>query len=282
MHSRIIGVTSRSKRLALPEPPTGRNSLDTVNLLWTSGWDSTFRLLQIVFIEKKQVQPYYMDDGERPSTRIELRQMDRIKEAIADKDISARQLIRNTIVLKYSDDAHDPALAAQFEAVRNRIFIGQQYLMLAELLKQRGLRDMELSVHIDGRLHKLLQGKTIMDDGVYAMKPLPPEEPMNVFSAFRFPLLDLNKNDMGEITRKHGLLHILNHSWFCHNPDSKERPCGMCNPCYFTVQDGLGRRLPWQSHVRYRLWSLVRGYRKIRRGLDRLSPRSRHSIATAK
>jgi 7-cyano-7-deazaguanine synthase in queuosine biosynthesis len=256
--------------------------LDTIKLLWTSGWDSTFRLLQIVFLEKKQVQPYYMDDGVRPSTRIELRQMDRIKGAIAKMDVSARQLIHDTVVLKYTADAHDPTLAAQFEAVKNRIFIGQQYLMLAELLKRHELRDMELSVHIDGRLHKLLQGKTIMDDGVYAMKRLPPEEPMNVFSAFRFPLLDLDKNDMEEIASKHGLLHVLNQSWFCHNPDSKERPCGMCNPCYFTVQDGLGRRLPWQSHVRYRLWSLVRGYRKTRRVLDRLLARSRRPKATAK
>jgi len=51
-----------------------------VNLLWTGGWDSTFRLLYLVFVEKRRVQPYYIVDTERRSTLNELKTMHLIRE----------------------------------------------------------------------------------------------------------------------------------------------------------------------------------------------------------
>jgi hypothetical protein len=31
-----------------------KTNFEIINLFWTGGWDSTFRLLQIIFIEKKR------------------------------------------------------------------------------------------------------------------------------------------------------------------------------------------------------------------------------------
>ena len=48
------------------------NDDNTVNLLWTGGWDSTFRLLQIIFEENRKVQPYYIVDLSRSSWKVEI------------------------------------------------------------------------------------------------------------------------------------------------------------------------------------------------------------------
>ena len=35
---------------------------EPIKLLWTGGFDSTFRILYILVVEKKHVQPYYIID----------------------------------------------------------------------------------------------------------------------------------------------------------------------------------------------------------------------------
>ena len=47
-----------------------------VNLLWTGGWDSTFRLCQLILVKRKNVQPYYIIDNKRKSLQKELITMD--------------------------------------------------------------------------------------------------------------------------------------------------------------------------------------------------------------
>ena len=53
-----------------------------VNLLWTGGWDSTFRLLSLVLIKRKPVQPFYVIDVGRVSTIREIKTMQHKPDAI--------------------------------------------------------------------------------------------------------------------------------------------------------------------------------------------------------
>jgi len=39
-----------------------QDQTEPINLFWTGGWDSTFRLIQLVFVNKKTVHPYYIID----------------------------------------------------------------------------------------------------------------------------------------------------------------------------------------------------------------------------
>ena len=57
---------------------------DPVQLLWTGGWDSTFRLLTLLVLEQRRVQPYYVLDDERRrrSVSAEREAMRRIREAL--------------------------------------------------------------------------------------------------------------------------------------------------------------------------------------------------------
>ena len=53
-----------------------------VNLLWTGGWDSTFRLLQLLLLHRVAVAPHYLEDPTRASTQIELETMARIADQL--------------------------------------------------------------------------------------------------------------------------------------------------------------------------------------------------------
>ncbi len=67
------------------------------NLLWTGGWDSTFRLLELLLVKGKVVQPYYIIDADRNSTGMELRTMEELKRRIFAEYPGATNLLRPTI-----------------------------------------------------------------------------------------------------------------------------------------------------------------------------------------
>ncbi len=56
-----------------------------INLFWTGGWDSTFRLLQLIIIYQKKVQPYYIIDNNRKSVQNELLRLKNIKRFLFEK-----------------------------------------------------------------------------------------------------------------------------------------------------------------------------------------------------
>ena len=64
-----------------------------VNLLWTGGWDSTFRLLQLLLSHRVPVVPYDLEDPTRASTRIELDTMARITAHLRDAYPHTRELL---------------------------------------------------------------------------------------------------------------------------------------------------------------------------------------------
>ena len=70
-----------------------------INLLWTGGWDSTFRLLDLVLIKKKTVQPHYILDPDRLSTGMELKTMKDIKWVLFDKHQQTKRQIFPTIFM---------------------------------------------------------------------------------------------------------------------------------------------------------------------------------------
>ena len=49
-----------------------------------------------------------------------------------------------------------------------------------------------------------------------------------------------------------GLEPCMELTWFCHRPIDDE-PCGVCNPCIYTIEEGLGDRVPERGRRRYRM-----------------------------
>jgi hypothetical protein len=226
-----------------------------VLLLWTGGWDSTFRLLWAASVEGRRVRPWYIAEQGRASTAAELAAMSAILERLGRSDpVAAARVQPLTVVPSGHISGHDD-IRASFDRILGRAFIGSQYLWLADFCRQYALDGLELSVHRDDKAHALLDGIVV---------PGPPEDPRPtvsasragsdehaLFGAFRFPVFHLSKVDMQRLAREQGFDGLMELTWFCHAPRADGTPCGRCSPCVYTMEEGMARRLPWSSRVRY-------------------------------
>lgn len=59
------------------------HDVEPIKMLWTGGWDSTFQLLQLLFVQKRRVAPFYLIDEPRQSTGMELLAMEKYERAFA-------------------------------------------------------------------------------------------------------------------------------------------------------------------------------------------------------
>ena len=240
------------------------NANAEINLLWTGGWDSTFRLLYLVFVEKKSVQPFYIIDTQRPSTLNELRAMHIIRKEITKKNPQLADLIKPTIIVSVHDIKPDPDITAKFNRLKEKLStpLGSQYEWLARFAKQWNIPNLELCIELSKRapnaLVNLLSPYVGND---LRMKQLDENDDASIFSFFSFPLLKLSKNDMKKIAVEKGFLDILEKTWFCHTP-WHNKPCGICVPCDIAIKEGLGYRVPKISRLRHKIWKVVGYLRK--------------------
>ncbi|HYD83353.1 MAG TPA: hypothetical protein VEA63_04860, partial [Opitutus sp.] len=76
-------------RATEPVPSFSARQMATVDLLWTGGWDSTYRLLDLVLRKSRTVAPHYVVDPDRSGTIQELRAMRAIRQEAAKSDRAA-------------------------------------------------------------------------------------------------------------------------------------------------------------------------------------------------
>jgi tRNA(Ile)-lysidine synthase TilS/MesJ len=226
--------------------------MPVARLLWTGGWDSTFRLLQLLLVEGRTVQPYYVIDRVklRPGGAAERRAMQTIREAFGKRHPQARDRLHPTIECSLEDVAPDARISNYYEQSLKFGFIGGQYEWLARFCAQRGIDDMELSIHRDDKARELI-ANLIDSSRVRLDARFAGDGRYELFKAFRFPLFDWSKEQMRAEARRAGFEQFMDLTWFCHRPIRGE-PCGTCNPCIYTIQEGLGDRVPRRGMRRYR------------------------------
>jgi len=226
----------------------------SVKLLWTGGWDSTFRLLQLLLRDRVRVIPYYLEDHTRPSTDTELATMARIAARLHEEFPHTRELLQPIRRAAVADIVVDDDIAVALRAIRRRSFIGSQYAWLPAFCRQHALDGMELGVHVDDKVQALLRGyvvETAHPAGFNSVRVDParagsPEH--TLFGAFGFPLFGVDKRDIERQSRAAGWDGIMEMTWFCHRP-VRGKPCGLCAPCVYTIEEGLARRVPWPRRV---------------------------------
>lgn len=228
-----------------------------VQLLWTSGWDSTFRLLHLVLERRVPVQPWYLNDFERLSTPFEHRAMKAIRRAIATRDAAAAALIRPTRFADVAAVAPDEEITARYR----RWGLGSQYDWLARFAEQEDISALEIGTTGQGRVHRIVGEALERVEGrggpTYRLVAEPSDPDLLLFRRFEFPLYDVSKKDMEGATRHAGWEPIMTLTWFCHSPKG-EHPCGHCTPCRIVIDEGLGWRVPPLRRVRHRLSKLKR------------------------
>jgi hypothetical protein len=240
-----------------------------VNLLWTGGWDSTFRLLQTTVCNASTVQPYYVIDHERQSLRCEFVAMAAIKDSVARQFPAARERILPTLIYELCEIPQSEAIAASRKSLLQESFIGGQYEWLARLAQWQHIPRLELAVHQDDRAHAFIEGLVERDpSGAFAVSSESTNPAATLFRDFVFPILDITKLDMASVAEEYGFTDILEQTWFCHYPDARSRPCGSCRPCRSTIQEGLARRIPVANRIKSRIFRVYAGVvRRIKRML---------------
>lgn len=220
-----------------------------VKLLWTGGWDSTFQLLRLLLHYRAHVIPYYLKDATRPSTETELRAIQRIRHALREGFPETRALLRPLRVFDVGALAPDPEMDEALRTVRTHTYLGSQYAWLAAFCRQAGVDDIELSVHVDDKVQDLLRSHVVSFErprGYRSFRVDPVLAGADEYALFRhysFPLFRMDKLAMGREAATEGWTQLMEMTWFCHKP-WRGKPCGLCPPCVYTIEEGLARRIP--------------------------------------
>lgn len=227
-----------------------------VDLLWTGGWDSTFRMIHLVIKQKRTVQPHYLIDAERRSTPEELLVRDKIRDLLFLRFPEAQDRLCPTKFFDITELPDMPVITKSYERLRQRVAIGTQYDWMARYCAMSGLKNVETCIHTGGMANKLLDPMALLtkseSDHYYALDShFQGTDEYNVFGHYHFPLYDMHKVDMGKIAQDNGWLDLLDLTWFCQKPMPNHTPCGRCNPCCMVMKERMTRRLPLTSRILY-------------------------------
>ncbi len=236
-----------------------------VNLFWTSGWDSTYRLMELM-TEGKTIQPYYILFETRKSAQMELKTMEEIRNYLKSKDNLKGKLLPLKII-DPKDIKANPEMQESYDNILKKYYLGNQYPHFANFAKNSGIKGLELSITVGGRVHNLVKNDviTIEEDGDinYRMSDTAEGDVATLFKWFYFPLFKLSKVDMGNNAKEKGFEDVMEKTWFCHTPTKDGKPCGTCNPCIYTYDDGLARRLPLSSRLKVRPAKIIKVVKKF-------------------
>ena len=255
------------------------------DVLWTGGFDSTFRVLDLVLTHGRVVQPWYVVDPERHTTGRELRAMEEIRRETASRFPEAAARIQPLEVRHLASVPSAPDLVEAARSMRTRTPVAGQYEWLAHLVRAEGIVGMELSV--EERINTpafagVAVGRSsdpAPDDWWFVQRQGSPDDAFAILGAFRLPVLELVKSDMAALAAERGFADILESTWFCRWPTLLGRPCGICVPCTTTRHGGLGRRVPAPTRTRALLhrarWGLVRRRAVVRANAGSVTHRLR-------
>lgn len=231
-----------------------------IRLLWTGGWDSTFRLLRLSREEGLTIRPLYIRDHARKGMVYELGAMCEILSevrAIAKARVSDVELYDRGAILH---DYPDERISAAYSRLAEVYGLGYQYELFALLCKGLGVRaeccveDSERSkakAVIDAQC-RLVPCEDVPLGGAVRQRVAPSGKDTDgeiVFGCLDFGSLGVSKTAAQRLSRETGWMPIMRKTWFCHMPVNG-RPCGICNPCKDALAEGMGWRLPLSAHLR--------------------------------
>ncbi|MFJ7748556.1 7-cyano-7-deazaguanine synthase [Arthrobacter sp. NPDC097144] len=206
-------------------------------------------MIDLLLNQSATVQPWYVMDSGRRSTKRELQAMKEIREALEAKDPSVAERFLPTKIFKIEDIPADTEVTSAYERVASRYTLGRQYEWLARLARSQQVT-LELGVHRDDKFHNVL-GAEIRPTGTGSYSVAGTSDPdLTAFANFEFPIFDMTKIEMQHFAEKYEFDDIMEMTWFCFSPLLDGKPCGFCNPCRYTREEGLGRRVPARSRTR--------------------------------
>lgn len=249
-------------------------SKKSVTLLWSGGWDGTFRLLQLAENDI-QIQPIYVIDAERRSNDYEIEAMHKILKRIKEnKSFKARILdIAYYKVEWILQNCKDSKISENFKYLSDKYKIGAQYEWFSLLCKKLNTKMESAVVHqYHGKVEDAIIAEGVLvpvenDFLEERYQVLPKGEIKTAYIVFEniiLPVIKLSKEDEWHIAKEKGWMGIMELSWFCHAPING-KPCGLCGPCDDAMNTGMEWRMPKEAKNRYRHRKLYRYVNEVKR-----------------
>lgn len=234
-----------------------------INILWTGGLDSTYRVLELSQ-QDVTIQPYYLASV-NPSTQYELNAISELSEAIKKRPQTKCELL--TPVVVYADQIKpNDAITKAWERLYEKTQLGSQYDFIARFAAQYNLV-LELGIEkdpLESTIQRCLDGN---GGAIYSKEEghvkahIESEDMRLVFENMRFPLplFEMTKQDEVAQYKAWHAEEVLSKVWFCYHPvDGK--PCGLCDPCKTYIEVGLGSLIPKN---RLRLYYLRKNHQVV-------------------
>ena len=229
-----------------------------VNVLWTGGLDSSFRVIELS-MQEVVIQPWYILDKVRKSATNELNAIKKISSIIwSHKNTNAKLLPLN--IIKLEDIIDNITITDSFETLHKKYTIGHQYELIARYAKQKDIVfEMSLEKSDRSKAMDCLNSEanlSLCQDGAYSIYKVlqdgSSEDVFNVFKNIAFPasLWNMTKIDEIKWLIEHNHADTIKHTWFCHYPIFG-LPCGHCNPCKDCIDEGLSFRVPMLGRLLY-------------------------------
>ena len=225
--------------------------MKTVNLLFTGGFDSTFRLCQLSRMEGVTVQPVYaMFSPARFNESKEIQAQDAIISLLLSKP-ETKATILSPIRISESTFPADPAFDKVFLKWKNNEYTPGQLHFIGKLPNRfHGLEYCIEGPTLETRNQGIRFGKTrqfLMDHG-FIFKDLPdgsstfdcshavPDLKI-LWGKFRFPIFQISETDMVPYIKEWGYEDVFKLTWTCDFGSSE--PCGICHNCETKWRSGL-------------------------------------------
>lgn len=237
--------------------------MEKINLLWTGGWDSTYRMIEL---SRKNliINPIYLYGDGRKSEKYERKAMDKIIYELKNKEGTIAQI--NPVEFIYLRDLpEDIKIKNAYQKLKEDIKMGSQHEYLAKYAKQ-------LTERLEICIEKTPESKTtgcnaairkygrLIESGDTSRYKIDTENSgedlVILLGNLGFPIIDKTEKEMLEDIKKWNYEDIMKNIWFCHSPIN-EKPCGLCTPCKVKIESNMEFLLPKEAIRRYKKMKLI-------------------------
>jgi hypothetical protein len=222
-------------------------SNNTKLLFWTGGYDSTFRLCQILFTSSSPILPIYIADsymdGENVSRENRLEEYQAMQNILSSLyKINPEFQQRIYPILSIQNVPICPYIKRNMRILYKKGFVHRpitQYSAMAQVCYN--LRR-SIEVGVENSEHSTM-GNIVKDvvkynkmRGVYEINVKQVKEKNSrkkeaeIFKYFDFPVIQYTKEDMLKEAKKYKYDRILKQTWSCWYPENGKK-CGKCPMC---------------------------------------------------
>ena len=215
-------------------------------LYWTGGYDSTFRLCEMLIDEGKIVQPYYVTlildndcQTEESCNKLWLRrnrkeEKEAIKKIVASIKSKFPHVAPNLMPVIYIDNPiNNDSFNYKYDLMFDKIDLWpkkrkrHQYLFLSKYpyYHKRNIDIGVLGIHEKSKFAKFLKTNLVKTADNFEIK-----NKKHPLGYLRFPLYGRTKEDLLYKSQMSGYDDILKITWSCWFPKSGS-PCGKCPMC---------------------------------------------------